>query len=342
LCMLPFRRELWRELLHLLKDGRFTPGNLKRLLFFTWRGLRMALHALPLINAADDTTLYSFWMSFDGYAAAICHQKHPKLRMIMRGHAFDVDVERTALNPYLMKRMMTREADDLYLISQTAKGQLMHYMKDQVAPEKVHILAMGSAGMPLSSLAPAPRFSDGVLRVVSCSSVLPIKQLDLMVEALSRWDGMPLSWLHIGGGPGLADLQALADEKLSRKENVACSFAGTLKASDVNRLYENQTFDVFLNTSRREGVPVSIMEAMRCGIPSIAPRVGGIPELVIPGTGLLYDPAQGAEGILNALHVFCSMNQAETEAMRLAAASHWNQHYCTSALLPSVFPENKR
>ena len=321
----------------MLKHGRLTPGNLKRLLFFAWRGLRMSLQAMPLINEADDVTLYSFWMSFDGYASGLCHQKHPNLRMVMRGHAFDVDVERTALNPYLMKRMMTREASGVYLISQTAKSQLMHYMDGLVAPEKVHVLPMGSAGRPLETLTAAPRFADGVLRVVSCSSVLPIKQLEVLVEALARWDGMPLSWTHIGGGPGLEALQALADEKLSHKENVACSFTGTLNASEVNAMYEKKPFDVFINTSRREGVPVSIMEAMRCGIPAIAPRVGGIPELVTEKNGFLYSPEDGSDGVIQMLNELCLQTSGQSNQMRLNASRHWSKNYCSYSLLPHLF-----
>ena len=38
---------------------------------------------------------------------------------------------------------------------------------------------------------------------------------------------------------------------------------GDLDAKDVEKYYEKRAFDVFLNTSQKEGVPVSIMEAMR-------------------------------------------------------------------------------
>ena len=49
--------------------------------------------------------------------------------------------------------------------------------------------------------------------------------------------------------------------------------------------------DVFALTSRSEGMPLSVLEAWAAGLPVVASRVGGLPEMVVEGeSGLLFDP----------------------------------------------------
>ena len=341
---LPFRKELWQEIRHLKRDGKLTVVNLLKLIAFTRRGLEMHHWAERMLHTCADanTMLYSFWMSYDGYAAAICKKRHPKARLVMRGHAFDIDTERNPMNPYLMKEFTARYADGMYLISQTARGQFMDYMAGRADESKVHVLAMGSSGQPVENFREAPLYTQGVLRVVSCAMIIPIKQVHILAEALSMWEGCPVCWTHIGGGEGEEELRRIVDEKIGPKENVICEMLGTLDAEKIHQLYETRAFDVFVNTSRKEGVPISIMEAMRHGTPVIAPAVGGIPELVTPEVGWLYEPAEGAQGVLRALEKLAALSREEAEAMRQRTREHWNEHYCSSALLGRLFPDAHR
>lgn len=81
-------------------------------------------------------------------------------------------------------------------------------------------------------------------------------------------------------------------EELARQMGIAdrVVFAGFASQEGV-RDYLIQS-DVFILPSFAEGVPVSLMEAMACGIPVIATYVGGIVELIEPDkTGLLVPPS---------------------------------------------------
>jgi glycosyltransferase involved in cell wall biosynthesis len=61
--------------------------------------------------------------------------------------------------------------------------------------------------------------------------------------------------------------------------------------SDVPQILP--AFDVFALSSRYEGLPCAIVEAMRCGVPVVATSVNSVPDLVIPGrSGILVPPGR--------------------------------------------------
>jgi glycosyltransferase involved in cell wall biosynthesis len=87
----------------------------------------------------------------------------------------------------------------------------------------------------------------------------------------------------IGDGEERASIEQLIDG-LRLRDSVR--LLGT--RSDIARLLQGA--DVFLLTSISEGIPLTLIEAMATGLPCVATRVGGIPEVVIDGeTGLLVD-----------------------------------------------------
>ena len=117
------------------------------------------------------------------------------------------------MNPYLMKQMISKQADGIYLISESAKAQYLEYMQEDAPMDKIHVLGMGSSGNPIRTMKEPPMFGQGVLRVVSCANISEIKQIHLMIEALEKWEGMPICWTHMGGGEGEAALRKLAEER---------------------------------------------------------------------------------------------------------------------------------
>ena len=80
-------------------------------------------------------------------------------------------------------------------------------------------------------------------------------------------------------------------------------FEGVQDHATVLAWWQRATVGVL--TSHSEGMPVSLMEAAACGVPAVAPAVGGIPELIADGvTGFVTppgDPAAVADALARVL-----------------------------------------
>lgn len=88
----------------------------------------------------------------------------------------------------------------------------------------------------------------------------------------------------VGDGPDRDAYQALAVD-LGLED--VCEFTG--HRTDIAALL--QTLDVFVLSSRWESHPLALLEAMAAGLPTVATRVGGVPEIIRPGIdGLLVPP----------------------------------------------------
>ena len=94
--------------------------------------------------------------------------------------------------------------------------------------------------------------------------------------------------VFVGDGPLRINLEALV---LERGLADVVHFTG--QRADVARLLG--AFDIFVLPSLREALPIAVIEAMAVGLPVVAARIGGIPEVVEDGTtGCLVPPGDEA------------------------------------------------
>jgi glycosyltransferase involved in cell wall biosynthesis len=90
-------------------------------------------------------------------------------------------------------------------------------------------------------------------------------------------------------------------------------------------------FDVFASSSRYEGLPTAVVEAMICGVPVVATAVNAVPDLVVPGeTGLLVPP--GRPGRLAAAIRHLLSSPAAAIRMATAARARVGDEYRQAAL----------
>jgi glycosyltransferase involved in cell wall biosynthesis len=124
--------------------------------------------------------------------------------------------------------------------------------------------------------------------VVAVGRLAEPKDALTLVRALAAVPGRAFTALLVGDGPDRPSVEAEV-RRLGLQD--AVTLAGT--RDDVPELLARA--DVFALSSRSEGAPLSILEAMAAGLPVVSSRVGGVPELVVDGeTGLLVQPGDPA------------------------------------------------
>ncbi len=165
---------------------------------------------------------------------------------------------------------------------------------------------------------------EGDISFVSCSSLTVVKRVDFIFKRINDFcvanPQLRINWTHIGGGPLLKELQGLVEDKA---ENLQIVLNGYVSNSDVKQLYRTNEFDLFVNMSLSEGIPVSIMEAISFGIPVIATDVGGNAEIVNEETGVLI-PVDIEQSVFNET-VLEVMNKLEV--LKKSAISYYRKEF---------------
>lgn len=114
--------------------------------------------------------------------------------------------------------------------------------------------------------------------------------LDVLRKAAARLPNLHL----VMGGPGwekeVADLRALG---------ISVSSTGYIRKADLPSLYS--ALDVYLLTSRVEGGPCTVFEAMACETAVVSTRVGAVPELIVDGVNGYSADVDDTEGLLSAV-----------------------------------------
>jgi glycosyltransferase involved in cell wall biosynthesis len=109
------------------------------------------------------------------------------------------------------------------------------------------------------------------------------KGADVLLRALPLLARPPVTAVLVGDGPEQAALHAEA-ARLGLADRVVWPGA----VPDAARLM--RAFDVFVLSSRTEGTPIVLFEAIAAGVPVVAAAVGGVPDVVGEGEAALVPP----------------------------------------------------
>ena len=271
----------------------------------------------------DDCILYSYWFDHAATGLAMVRQEFPALRVVSRAHGYDIYEEYYYPYYWPYRRETLEELDTLFFASDAGRN----YFRDRY-PEFMSKFKTAHLGITDPGFISNPS-DDGVFRIISCSYIVPVKRLGLLLDGIAASARLhpeqKFEWIHFGDGNGR---QAL-ERKMARSfpSNATGHLLGYMTNSKIMEYYRDYPSDVFVNVSETEGgAPVSIQEAISCGIPIVATSVGGNPEIVSEKNGLLLDPDPTPEEIATALLKICD-NPLLSAEMRKASRRVWQESY---------------
>ena len=293
---LPILGSQWRFLADRRRRRRYVRALLD-MLAGTWRSPNFLLGGIGIFPKVAHMSLQ---MVDEGVEHVHCHfANHPALagwlihRLVgipysFTAHGSDLHVDRTMLPAKVAEAafVVTISRDNQALIESTA------------GPADIGKVDVIHCGVDPASFRPAERGRGGPLRVVAVGTLHEVKgQVHLIDACKSLVDrGVDVTCRFIGDGP---DRNALAARIEEAGLDGRVKLVGRLTSDAVAA--ELADADVLVAPSvptrggKREGIPVVLMEAMAAGLPVVASRLSGIPELVTDDVdGLLVPPGDPA------------------------------------------------
>jgi glycosyltransferase involved in cell wall biosynthesis len=144
---------------------------------------------------------------------------------------------------------------------------------------------------------------EGPFKIACTGTLHEVKGQRVLIEAC--WQlyrkGVSVECHFAGDGPDRESLVKLVKQYSSQPSDREQSFEscihfhGQVRQAELRRLLQKTDVvaapSVPTSSGRREGIPVALMEALASGLPAVASRLSGIPELIEDGvTGLLFSP----------------------------------------------------
>jgi colanic acid/amylovoran biosynthesis glycosyltransferase len=244
-------------------------------------------HARDLARRSGPTHVHAHYATYPALAAWVC-RRLVGASYSFTAHAHDLYVDTSMLGAKI--------ADARYVvtISDYNRALLEQHNPTHTPIRVVH------AGIDTAAYRFRPREipADGQVRALTVASLQQYKGHAVLLEALAiggpEVDRITLDL--VGDGVLRGDLEALTDGLgLSGRVRFlgSCSEDAVREALDAADLFVLPS--IVADDGQMEGLPVALMEALACGVPTVSTELSGIPEIVVDGvTGLLAAPGDAA------------------------------------------------
>lgn len=201
----------------------------------------------------------------------VCLAKLRGVPVVLHVHGAKFDQFVDGLNPALfgLARWICRRCEYIIVLSDSWKIELSKRMGQQR-------FAVVENGVPINPILSRNSQDENLVNILFLGNLTERKGVLDLLAVMSEVDH---AVLHVVGGeeqPGMLEtvMHMLQDPKLNGK----VIYHGVKYGQDKQQFLRDA--DIFVLPSYAEGLPISLLEAMACGIPVIVSGVGGIPAVV--------------------------------------------------------------
>lgn len=226
-----------------------------------------------------------------------------------------------------VERGLARFSDRLVGVSQATVDDLVRL---RIAPrERLEVVPLGLDLDRFLGLDPRREGPDGDAVALYAGRLVPIKRVDLLIRALARarGTGAPVRLVILGDG-----------ELRSELEGLACSLGVDQHVTFLGYRHDVAAYlaasDIAVLSSANEGTPVALIEAAAAARPLVGTRVGGVADVVAPGTGRLVEA--GDEEALAAALAELAVNPTLRLALGVRAREHVRRRYAADRLMDDM------
>jgi glycosyltransferase involved in cell wall biosynthesis len=285
-------RYFWPASLQKVAYGGGIPTNIKQ---SWWARLEIPFfllsYALSARRRAKEADLLHCHWTVSGLVAIWASGRGKTIVLSVRGSDINMLNNKwmRRLNSYIAARM-----DHIVAVSEDIAQKLL---AGGIPGDKIHVIANGVDGrfcpadkatMRRNLDLPSEHFI-----VLFVGLLVPVKGLEILVDALSAWAAEKANWtcILVGDGP-LSEM--LQQQAIDAEIDEHMHFVGRRSSQEIPQWM--QAADVLVLPSYSEGRPNVVLEAQACGTPVVATRVGGTAELVVEGeTALLVESGDAAQ-----------------------------------------------
>lgn len=319
-----------RRLPKLLSETR-SPSKLLAAAFYLMNTRRSAGQIKRILKrngmSPDNTLLYSFW--FDNVTDSFALLNGYKA--VTRAHGSDIFDSQIRHRVRFLRAASLANLSRVFCASENGAHYLAEAYPDYSGKIAVSRLGSETPAAP----APEPDSDNKCLTLLTCARVAPVKRVDRCLKAAAAIaEAFPFSnvrWIHVGDGPLMNRLRAMASKTDSLPANLTIELRGAMPNKELHKLYQSTPVNWFMLLSESEGLPIALTEAISYGVPVIATDVGGNREIVTPDTGVLVSAQFTPEQIVGEIQPYFIDRQSYT-MLRSSARQFWTENFSTAEL----------